>query len=90
MLSNREITFDDFLKELERQQREVSYSSKSFSLTMNEKQIIEMEEKKICKIFSSYIRNCDFINMNLSDNSGQDQRTIGECEELCVSKNRQV
>jgi len=76
MLSNREITFDDFLKELERQQREVSYSSKSFSLTMNEKQIIEMEEKKICKIFSSYIRNCDFINMNLSDNSGQDQRTI--------------
>ncbi|BDF02797.1 hypothetical protein [[Clostridium] innocuum] len=45
MLSNREITFDDFLKELERQQREVSYSSKSFSLTMNEKQIIEMEEK---------------------------------------------
>lgn len=45
MLSNREITFDDFLKELERQQREVSYSSKSFSLTMNEKQIIEMEER---------------------------------------------
>ena len=51
MLSNREITFDDFLKELERQQREVSYSSKSFSLTMNEKQIIEWKKENMQNIF---------------------------------------
>lgn len=75
-LSNREISLIEFMKELEKQQREIGYSSKKIALILKEKQIIEMEEKRTCKIFSSYVENCDFINMNLSDNSRDDQRTI--------------
>lgn len=76
MLSNNEITFDQFIKELERQQREAGYSSKKFTLICDKKEIVEMEEKKMCKIFSSYIKNCDFMNMNLVDSLSENQRTI--------------
>ncbi|MCR0295469.1 pentapeptide repeat-containing protein [[Clostridium] innocuum] len=74
--TNSEISLTDFFKSLERQQREVGYSMQKASLIFTQRQIIELEGKRSCKIFTSYFENCEFMNLELMDTAGYDQRTL--------------
>ena len=75
--TNSEISLMDFYKSLERQQREAGYSMQKTSLIFPQRQIIELEGKSSCKIFTSYFENCEFMNLELMDTAGYDQRKIG-------------
>ena len=74
--TNSEISLTDFYKSLERQQREVGYSMQKASLIFTQRQIIELEGKRSCKIFTSYFENCEFMNLELMDTAGYDQRIL--------------
>ena len=74
--TNSEISLTDFFKSLERQQREVGYSMQKASLIFTQRQIIELEGKRSCKIFTSYFENCEFMNLELMDTAGYDQRIL--------------
>ena len=74
--TNSEISLMDFYKSLERQQRESGYSMQKANLIFTQRQIIELEGKKSCKIFTSYFENCEFMNMELMDTARYDQRIL--------------
>ena len=86
--TNSEISLTDFFKSLERQQREVGYSMQKASLIFTQRQIIELEGKKSCKIFTSYFENCEFMNMELMDTARYDQRILeGDIFKGCTFTN---
>ena len=86
--TNSEISLTDFFKSLERQQREVGYSMQKASLIFTQRQIIELEGKKSCKIFTSYFENCEFINLELMDTARYDQRILeGDIFKGCTFTN---
>ncbi|MFR0759856.1 MAG: pentapeptide repeat-containing protein [[Clostridium] innocuum] len=74
--TNSEISLMDFYKSLERQQREAGYSMQKTSLIFPQRQIIELEGKSSCKIFTSYFENCEFMNLELMDTAGYNQRIL--------------
>ena len=74
--TNSEISLMDFYKSLERQQRESGYSMQKANLIFTQRQIIELEGKSSCKIFTSYFENCEFMNLELMDTAGYDQRIL--------------
>ncbi|MFQ8845945.1 MAG: hypothetical protein ACLR84_00620 [Clostridia bacterium] len=73
--TNSEISLMDFYKSLERQQREAGYSMQKTSLIFPQRQIIELEGKSSCKIFTSYFENCEFMNLERWM-AGYDQRIL--------------
>lgn len=86
--TNSEISLTDFFKSLERQQREVGYSMQKASLIFTQRQIIELEGKRSCKIFTSYFENCEFMDLELLDTAGYDQRILeGDIFKGCTFTN---
>lgn len=82
--NNKKIEYKELINDLFQMQNSSTKCIKNIVFQSEDKQIIEMDEKKSLKIFDSVIRNCDFMNVSLNTSFDHDQRMMeGNVFENC-------
>lgn len=74
--NNKKIEYKDLMSDLFQMQNSSTKSIKNIVFQSEDKQIIEMDEKKSLKIFDSIIKKCDFLNIALNTSFDPDQRMM--------------
>lgn len=82
--NNKKIEYKDLMTELYQMQSSSTRCVKNISFHPEEKQIVDMDGRKSIKVFDSYIKNCDFMNISLNKSFDRDQKIMeGNIFENC-------
>lgn len=77
--NNASIGLEEFDKELNKQQRDTNYCIQNKSILMEEQEIKELSQYKVCKIYSCYIKNIVLQELQLDMKNSSDQRSLEGC-----------